>query len=439
MVRDDLYVSVPSYFRCPISLDVMKSPVSLCTGVTYDRTSIQRWLDGGNNTCPATMQVLQTKELVPNHTLQRLIKIWTESDSVQTRPLNVQPPHQPSSVSLTEDQVRQLINQLENELQKIDKDSSFQVHTIPSRISRLILFAKEVEDNGKFLASAGARLLPLLIAALGNKKLVKDLEVLEKFVQFCNIILQQPVKTDSVEGRSNSPSTTKIDIGKDFKSSMIMGLSQGRSGLRIAIAKLLEITSNLYLEVKNLISEDDEIYSELLRLISTLDCNPDAMDSSLSCLISLALAKRNRAKIVRNGGIGVLAKALSESELSVPLTEKVLKLVEMVSTCKEGRVEICRNEICVEEIVKKVLKVSNVATEHAVTILWSLCCLFGDKKAQECVTKSNGMTKILVLMQSNCSLAVRHMSSDLLKIFRYKSKSCFLSCYDTKTTHIMPF
>ncbi|CAI9758312.1 unnamed protein product [Fraxinus pennsylvanica] len=434
MVKDDLYITVPCYFRCPISLDVMKSPVSLCTGVTYDRTSIQRWLDSGNNTCPATMQVLQTKELVPNHTLQRLIKIWSESDSVQTRPVNIQATHQPSS--LTQDNVHELINQLENELKNIDKDSSFQIYTI----SRLILFAKEVEENGKLLASAGgARLLPLFIAALGNKQLVKDLEVFEKFVQFCNIILQQPVKTDSVEGRSKSPMISRFDIGKEFKSSMIIGLSQGRSELRTAIAKLLEITSNLYLEVRNLISEDDQIYSELLRLIASVDCKPDAMDSSLSCLICLALSKRNRAKIVRNGGVGVLAKALSESELSVSLTEKVLKLVEMMSTCKEGRVEICRNEICVESIVKKVLKVTNVGTEHAVTILWSLCCLFGDKKAQECVTKSNGMTKILLLMQSNCSVAVRQMSSDLLKVFRYKSKSSFLSCYDTKTIHIMPF
>lgn len=58
MVSEDQYnIAVPSFFRCPISLDLMKSPVSLCTGVTYDRSSIQRWLDGGNNTCPATMQV----------------------------------------------------------------------------------------------------------------------------------------------------------------------------------------------------------------------------------------------------------------------------------------------------------------------------------------------------------------------------------------------
>jgi len=64
-------LSTFSFFRCPISLDVMKFPINLSTGVTYDRSSIQRWLDNGNNTCPATMQVLQTKEFVPNRTLQR--------------------------------------------------------------------------------------------------------------------------------------------------------------------------------------------------------------------------------------------------------------------------------------------------------------------------------------------------------------------------------
>lgn len=46
-------------------------------------------LDNGNNTfpttntCPATMQVLQTKEFIPNCTLQGLVWIW--SDSVRHR------------------------------------------------------------------------------------------------------------------------------------------------------------------------------------------------------------------------------------------------------------------------------------------------------------------------------------------------------------------
>ncbi|KAG0483548.1 hypothetical protein HPP92_011632 [Vanilla planifolia] len=69
----------PSFFLCPISLEVMRSPVSLCTGITYDRSSIQRWLDSGNNICPATMQPLLSTDLVPNLTLRRLINIWSSS------------------------------------------------------------------------------------------------------------------------------------------------------------------------------------------------------------------------------------------------------------------------------------------------------------------------------------------------------------------------
>lgn len=74
-----LEVKIPSFFRCPISLDVMRSPVSLCTGVTYDRASIQRWLDSGNTTCPATMLPLPSTDLVPNLTLRSLISHWSSS------------------------------------------------------------------------------------------------------------------------------------------------------------------------------------------------------------------------------------------------------------------------------------------------------------------------------------------------------------------------
>ena len=74
-----LEVKVPNLFRCPISLDVMRSPVSLCTGVTYERASIQRWLDSGNTTCPATMLPLPSTDLVPNLTLRRLIALWAST------------------------------------------------------------------------------------------------------------------------------------------------------------------------------------------------------------------------------------------------------------------------------------------------------------------------------------------------------------------------
>ncbi|KAJ6908359.1 U-box domain-containing protein 28 [Populus alba x Populus x berolinensis] len=112
----------------------------------------------------------------------------------------------------------------------------------------------------------------------------------------------------------------------------------------------------------------------------------------------------------------------------------------MVTSLREGRAEFCSDTACVEAVMNKVLKVSSEATEHAVMILWSVCYLFRDGDAQDALVKSNGLTKILLLMQSNCSPVVRQMSGDLLKIFRVNSKfSSCLSSYDTKTTHIMPF
>lgn len=44
----------PEDFRCPISLELMIDPVTVSTGQTYDRASIQKWLSAGNFICPKT-------------------------------------------------------------------------------------------------------------------------------------------------------------------------------------------------------------------------------------------------------------------------------------------------------------------------------------------------------------------------------------------------
>jgi hypothetical protein len=48
-------VVVPSFFKCPILLELMKDSVVLCTGQSYERSIIEPWLEAGNHTCPATM------------------------------------------------------------------------------------------------------------------------------------------------------------------------------------------------------------------------------------------------------------------------------------------------------------------------------------------------------------------------------------------------
>nr|DAD31517.1 TPA_asm: hypothetical protein HUJ06_010368 [Nelumbo nucifera] len=69
-------MTIPPLFRCPISLDLFTDPVTLCTGQTYGRSSIEKWLAAGNLTCLVTMQKLHDPSLVPNHTLRHLIDQW---------------------------------------------------------------------------------------------------------------------------------------------------------------------------------------------------------------------------------------------------------------------------------------------------------------------------------------------------------------------------
>ncbi|XP_059307890.1 U-box domain-containing protein 27-like [Lycium ferocissimum] len=415
MRKDDLYITVPSLFRCPISLDVMKSPVSLCTGVTYDRCSIQRWLDSGNNTCPATMQVLQTKELVPNHTLQRLIQIWSDSVKTQTESNKV------NSVLLTHEQVRELIKQ-------------FRVHTDldvnSERLSKLLAFSEESSENKRFVASISteSNLLVVLTSYLVQNP--KNLKVMEKIVPLWRMLVEQRVSVSKI-GRIN-----------DVYPAILSGLKHGSLKMKIEMTKAVELIISTDSEAKSTLSENTELYSVLLSfstITSSSDWNPELMEVSISSLISFAMLRKNRVNLVKAGAVKTIGKALPLS--STGLTDKLLRLLELISTCKEGRIEICNDTDCVQAIVKKVLKVSNEATEHAVTILWSLCCLFRDHKAQESVAKSNGMAKILLLLQSNCSPAVRQMAADLLKVFRVNPKavSCLSTSYDTKTTHIMPF
>ncbi|XP_016182036.1 E3 ubiquitin-protein ligase PUB22 [Arachis ipaensis] len=76
----DNEIDVPPFFLCPISLEIMKDPVTVSTGITYDRESIETWLfSAKNNTCPVTKQQLSSSDfsdLTPNHTLRRLIQSW---------------------------------------------------------------------------------------------------------------------------------------------------------------------------------------------------------------------------------------------------------------------------------------------------------------------------------------------------------------------------
>ncbi|CAI9087683.1 OLC1v1021825C1 [Oldenlandia corymbosa var. corymbosa] len=78
MANSNQTVQFPDDFKCPISLEIMSDPVILSSGHTFDRSSIQRWLDAGHRTCPITKLPLpDPPSLIPNHALRSLISNYT--------------------------------------------------------------------------------------------------------------------------------------------------------------------------------------------------------------------------------------------------------------------------------------------------------------------------------------------------------------------------
>ncbi|XP_047075062.1 U-box domain-containing protein 70-like isoform X2 [Lolium rigidum] len=73
--------SIPSYFICPISQDVMNDPHIAADGFTYEGDLIRSWLNTGSDTSPMTNLPLEHDELIPNLALRSAIQEWHQQQN----------------------------------------------------------------------------------------------------------------------------------------------------------------------------------------------------------------------------------------------------------------------------------------------------------------------------------------------------------------------
>mmetsp|Transcript_10179 Transcript_10179/g.27670 ORF Transcript_10179/g.27670 Transcript_10179/m.27670 type:complete len:550 (-) Transcript_10179:392-2041(-) len=68
----DESAEIPHECFCPITQSIMSDPVSTADGHTYERASIEKWLEE-NTTSPVTGLHLTNRTLIPNHSLRKII------------------------------------------------------------------------------------------------------------------------------------------------------------------------------------------------------------------------------------------------------------------------------------------------------------------------------------------------------------------------------
>ncbi|KZV58214.1 U-box domain-containing protein 27-like [Dorcoceras hygrometricum] len=401
-LAEELYLTVPSLYRCPISMDVMRSPVSLCTGVTYDRSSIERWLALGHNTCPATMQTLPSTSTTPNLNLRRLIDLWiSQAEAARTSRIEVS---------------KQVASDVISGAAGLDSDS----------LENVIDFMKDSWDNTKLVAQSRGFVVRL-VDALAK---ASEIRISELIVAVLDPILQE----DGVKELLNE----LILENGDCLSSFISVLQKGAVESKIRTAKILEfLAANP--ESRRKIEEKQGLLHELYNL-STAESNSSAVEAGLSSLLAISTTRPAKKDLIRLGIVGTVGTILSGYENAVrAVTEKALGVLEQIATCTEGRGAIGADERCLAGIVRSLMKCSGEATEHGVAVLWSLLCLGRDCAAAETVVQVNGLTKVLLVMQSDCTLGTRKMCVDLVKVLRGKQGKSNLAPYETRTTHITPY
>ncbi|KAL5205826.1 hypothetical protein ABZP36_034035 [Zizania latifolia] len=151
---------VPEEFRCPISLELMKDPVIVSTGQTYERACIQKWIESGHHTCPTTQQRLSNTALTPNYALRSLIAQWCEANGMEPPKRSSQPNKPMPACSSSE---RANIDALLSKLCSPDPEEH------RSAAAELRLLAKRNANNRICIAEAGA--IPLLLSLLSSSDL----------------------------------------------------------------------------------------------------------------------------------------------------------------------------------------------------------------------------------------------------------------------------
>lgn len=101
-------------FFCPLTKNIMEDPVTIESGVTYERKAITEWFEKYNNSakicCPATGQKLRSKGLSTNIALKTTIEEWKERNEAA----GIKVARSALSLAISESMVLEALNDLQS-------------------------------------------------------------------------------------------------------------------------------------------------------------------------------------------------------------------------------------------------------------------------------------------------------------------------------------
>ncbi|KAK1426180.1 hypothetical protein QVD17_14849 [Tagetes erecta] len=384
--QTEVEIEVPRFFVCPISLEIMKDPVTLSTGITYDRDSIENWLfTRKNNICPVTKQDVFDIDLTPNHTLRRLIQSWcmlNASSGIERFPTPRPPIPKPEIIKL---------------LKALKSPHDQQMKSL----KRLKTIVFESEKNKRLMEAVGAadHLSNMIINNVNSNMTGADELALSILY---NIKL--------------SPTGLKYLFGKnkDFVETLTRILQRTSSYESRTYAVMLLKSMFEVAEPIQVTSLNKNLFMELVQILND-QISVKATKATLKLLISVCPWGRNRIKAVDAGVVQVLIDSLLEcTEKSV--CEMIMMVLVQVCQCADGRSEVVKHGGGLAVVSKAIFGVSPVAGERAVRILYSVAMHSGSTRVLQEMVELGVVEKLVLVLQVDCGRKMKDKARDMLKM-----------------------
>ncbi|KAK4416926.1 U-box domain-containing protein 21 [Sesamum alatum] len=395
-INQDMELTIPTHFRCPISLDLMKDPVTLSTGITYDRESIEKWMDAGNITCPVTNQVLRNFDQIPNHSIRKMIQDWC----VENKSCGVERIPTPR-IPITPYEVTDVRSRI---MAAARLGDARKCQELVGKIKHL---AKESERNRRCIVGNGiGSALADSFESFARSSVNTHMSLLKEIL--AALTWTFPLDEEGV---------SKLKSAVSLRCMVLFLKSDDLSSRQNAVFVLKELVSADEACVDGLMGIEGGIEETLFQTVKVPIC-PKATKASLVVIHNMILSSKEQSDIitlrfVRIGLIPLLLEILVDGDKSV--CEKALGIMDSICSLEEGRENAYENALTVPLLVKKILRVSDTATEFSISSLWKLCLGENERALVEAV-QLGAFQKLLVVLQIGSSERTKEKVTELLKM-----------------------
>ncbi|XP_021892435.1 E3 ubiquitin-protein ligase PUB24-like [Carica papaya] len=401
-------IQIPQFFICPISLQIMRDPVTTVTGITYDRESIEKWLltAGENPLCPVTNQPLaKDSDLTPNHTLRRLIQSWC-ADNASYGVDRIPTPKPP----LDKFRVMKMMRDLDHP------------HLKTQVLMQLEILATDNDRNRKYMVEAGLpkAMLMFLTTCFNKRKIDRGLE------EALNIL--RLIRTPSSELLENNQMIESLTwvLGYDEENQNQTFMVKSYAGM--ILKTIIKTANSHFLERLK-----PEFFQTLVGVLRTARKNNVSyqvgnINTVLNILLNVCSWGRNRVMMVQSGAVFELVEMELDSPLDRETTELILGILFHLCSCAEGRAEFLSHSGGIAVVSKRIMKVSETADYRAVLIL----SLIGKASSGSSIVigemlRVGAVSKLFMILQGDSAGYLKKKAREILRLHsdEWKKSPCF--------------